>query len=85
MRLSEFLVEDSTVVEGDERHVASSAYKVNYANVVAEIAKLQRYLEQHKAEYENTNMLDWGYSGDLAHVAEQLSQINEFLSEDNRS
>lgn len=77
--LQQFLIETS------QSNIASSAYSVNYAKVMAEIAKLQRNVEAHKAEFDSTDQKDWGYSGDLAYVAEKLAELNEFMDSDNRS
>lgn len=80
MKLSEFLIEDEVVVEGDERYIAMSAYKANAAKVQEELDKLELNMMRHRDKYLKTDRTNWGYSGDLEHVVKQLEEINDFLS-----
>lgn len=78
MKFKEFLA-NPPVVEAESNYVAMSAYKANATRVQLELDKLEVNLLRHKERYLKTDRSNWGFSGDLEHVAKQLEEINDFL------
>lgn len=66
--------------EGEESYVAAAAYKVNVAKVQDQLETLRRHLEKHQQEFAGTDQQNWAYSGDMARLAKQLSEINEWMN-----
>lgn len=58
---------------------AADAYGTRIAQVRELLSKIDRSLVSH-TERQSGNADSWGFAGDLAHVAEQLEDILEFLT-----
>jgi hypothetical protein len=61
---------------------AAAAYAMHVANIEAQIATLQAKLAKHKTtpvKPGSDSFASWGKVGDLAHVSETLTEINEFF------
>jgi len=57
-----------------KRGTASAAYAEARANVKAELARIQHRLAEH-AERQAARPDDWGFSGDLEHLAATLREL----------
>lgn len=67
--------------EGEEKYIASAAYKANLAKVVAQMERLNSNIARHQNDFARTNQKNWGYAGDMARLLESLEQINEWMDE----
>ena len=54
---------------------AQTAYAENAAKIAAALDALQKRLEQHAQDFEAKGSKNWGYVGDLAHIAETLETL----------
>ena len=54
-------------------------YAEKQKQIKGELVILQKKLKQHQVSY-NKNTTNWGCVGDLAHILEQLKQLNQFLN-----
>jgi hypothetical protein len=58
---------------------AASAYSSRAEQVQTLLREISELIAQHQVK-QQANSKNWGFAGDLAHVAEQLEQIKEFLA-----
>ena len=54
---------------------AQTAYAENAAKIAAALDALQKRLEQHASDFETEGSKNWGYVGDLAHIAATLETL----------
>ena len=62
-----------------------TAYRENAEKITAMLIDLSKRLEKHRTRFDKTldaGRTDWGYVGDLGHVAAELTKITEFLPKD---
>lgn len=79
-KFSDFLKAED-ILEADETHIASAAYKSNLAKVAAQMDRLRTNIDRHQNDFMRTNQKSWGYVGDMARLLESLEQINEWMDE----
>jgi len=59
----------------NQRRTAETAYAENSAKIAAALDALQKRLYQHVCDFENEGSKNWGYVGDLAHIAETVESL----------
>jgi uncharacterized protein YukE len=59
---------------------AADAYMARVREVKDLLAQISNLVDQHNKK-QQANATSWGFAGDMAHVAEQLRDIGEFLSD----
>ncbi len=57
---------------------SNDAYKKRQKEVVKAMGQLHKLLKSHAAE-QKKNPKNWGYAGDLGHVAEEMKALVDFL------
>ena len=63
------------------RRSATVAYHERLAEVRRQLDRLSVLLDEHEAQQEQRPR-DWGHPGDLAHVAEKLQEVIDFLCDE---
>ena len=59
---------------------AQETFEKNYFEAIVRLAKVKNAIENMKKEFENTNKKNYGYTGSLGHVNEELKDIMNFLN-----
>ena len=59
---------------------AAERYEEHQAEIRRLLNKLSDDLKRHNGEFAQTGRRNWGYPGDLAHVAELLTEACNFLN-----
>ena len=63
---------------------AKTAYSENAAKIATALDALHKRLEQHTRDFAAEGSKDWGYVGDLAHIAETLETLTPNHPQRNR-